>query len=80
VCCAGSTPAITRPCAAAQVMQKRTNLPGLRAGRGRGRGRGPPGGYGGYSPYGGYGGRAGGGYGYAPTYGGRGRGGYGGPG
>lgn len=60
-----------------QVSHKRTNVPGLKAGRGRGRGRGPPGGgfYGAPAPF--YGGRGGGGYGYGapPAYrGGRGGG------
>lgn len=55
-----------------KVVQKRTNVPGMKRGRGRG-------GRGGYSPYG----RGGYGGGYAPyphypsPYGGRGRGGYG---
>mmetsp|Transcript_18865 Transcript_18865/g.32245 ORF Transcript_18865/g.32245 Transcript_18865/m.32245 type:complete len:230 (-) Transcript_18865:594-1283(-) len=64
-----------------KVVQKRTNVPGLKVGRGRGRGRGgyaPPayGGRGGYAPYGApYGGRGRGGYGgFAPRGRGRGRG------
>ncbi len=58
-------PAAALPlCPVLQVVQKRTNVPGLKAGRGRGRGRG--GGYPGYAPYPAY---------PAPYYGG-GRGGY----